>query len=627
MVSTVQPRERLLSAALAAHRAGRLDDAAGLYRRTIAAHPGSDVAHHNLGLIDHAAGRLAEAEANIGKAIKINPRSAIYLTNMASVLEASGKPQEALDYAGRALALEPRLAAAHNTMGLALADLDRLDESEAAYQQALRFEPRGVDTMLNLARLCLRQDRPADAQRLAQSALHLHPSHGRAFVVLGDALMAQKRVAGAAEVFGRAIAGGFDNAEVNAKLGEALSESGQAESARARFERAVQLAPEIWSSHASLGRFLQLRGELGAAATSFRTALGLNPGKAQLRNALSQTVSHTGRMDPEIIALLEAHARSDAGSQDRMHLAFGLGKAFEDIKDYGAAFDFIAEGNAIRRASLDYSTEAEIARFRNMASTFSADYLAAHRARGSDSTRPVFIIGMPRSGTTLTEQILASHPQVLGAGELQFVETASSQVLGYRLVIEPARLLKTAAPDFSAIGRTYLGWLPDASSGQRFVTDKLPQNFLLAGLIHLVFPHAHIVHVRRAPLDNCLSIFKNDFSGDALPFSYDLVELGHYYNLYRDLMRHWHAVMPGVIHDVQYEDLVSEPEATSRALLDYCGLDWRPEVLDFHLNKRQIKTASFAQVRRPIYKDSVNLSARYGDRLQPLIDTLAEWND
>lgn len=620
--------ERLLAAALAAHQAGRLDEAAKLYRRTIATHPGSDVAHHNLGLIDHAQGRLAEAEAGIGKALKINPRSATYLTNMASVLEASAKPMEALDFAMRALALEPRLAAAHNTMGLALADLDRLDEAESAYQQALRLEPRYVEAMMNLARLRLRQNRAPEAQKLAETCITMRPKAPKGYLLFGEALMAQQNAAGAIESYRRCLALGLDTAEVNAKLGGALSEAGDVDGARASLKRSVHLSPDDASSHWALGNFLRLRGELQTAEQSLRTALRLAPGRADIRNALAHTVTHNTPDEEDVTELLQAHARSRVGTEERMHVAFGLGKAFEDMRDYVTAFDYMSEGNAIRHGRLAYSSVDSAAGFRAIERTFSQQYLLSHAGHGDDSRRPIFVVGMPRSGTTLTEQILASHPDVYGAGELQFMEVAAANVLGFSVVREADRLSQMSRqPDFAAIARTYLGWLPKAAAERRFVTDKMPQNFLLAGLIHLVFPNAHIVHVRRAPLDNCLSIFKNYFSADGLKFAYDLVELGQYYNMYRGLMRHWHEVMPGIIHDVQYEDLVSDPETTSRSLLEYCGLDWRPEVLDFHLNKRQIKTASFAQVRRPIYKDSVNLSARYGDRLRPLIETLSEWHD
>lgn len=628
MVSAVQPRERLLAAALAAHQAGRLDDAASLYRRTIAAHPGSDVAHHNLGLIDHAAGRLAEAEAGLGRAIKINPRSAVYLTNMASVLVALGKPQEALDAAKRALDLEPGLAAAHNTMGLALVDLDSLNEAEAAYQQALRLEPRYVEALMNLARLRLRQNRAPEAQKLAESAIRQKPQNAKAYVVLGDAFRVQKQAPSAAECYRRALSLGLDTSDINLKLGEALSEAGDADAARGFLDRAVTLAPDDTATQWTLGNFLQYHGELEAAAAIFRKLLAKQPVWAELRASLARTVTHRARDEAEILALEGAYADAEPRTNDRMHLAFGLGKVFEDLKEYALALDYVSEGNAIRRTSFDYSIDMERARFGQLATAFSADYITAHQGGGDPTRRPIFIVGMPRSGTTLTEQILASHPDVFGAGELEFMGPAARLVLGFGVPSEAYRLSEMTSPaDFGRIARTYLAWLPKAAADRRFVTDKMPQNFLFAGLIRLVFPNAHIVHVRRSPLDNCLSIFKNYFAAEGLQFAYDLVELGHYYNLYRDLMRHWHAVMPGGIHDVQYEDLVSEPEATSRALLDYCGLDWRPEVLDFHLNKRQIKTASFAQVRRPIYKDSVNLSARYGDRLQPLIDTLAEWKD
>ncbi|RUW28774.1 sulfotransferase, partial [Mesorhizobium sp. M1E.F.Ca.ET.041.01.1.1] len=236
---------------------------------------------------------------------------------------------------------------------------------------------------------------------------------------------------------------------------------------------------------------------------------------------------------------------------------------------------------------------------------------------------PIFVVGMPRSGTTLVEQIIASHPQVFGAGELSILKTAVGKQFPMNM---PGGFPRGIAgmPDkaFAEAGQAYLDMLHSRYPGFRHVTDKMPGNFLLVGFLHMMLPKAKIVHCARDAAATCLSIFKVHFRGDSHRYGYDLGELADFYNLYTDIMAHWHKVLPGVVHDVRYEDFVTDQEGQTRALMAHLGLPWDDKVLSFHETDRPVRTASAAQVRQPMYQGSVDLWKRYGDRLKPLLDRL-----
>lgn len=317
------------------------------------------------------------------------------------------------------------------------------------------------------------------------------------------------------------------------------------------------------------------------------------------------------------------HAKAPADSLARMQLSFGLGKMHDDLKVYDKAFDYFAEGNAIRRKGISYDGAKTRVEFEAMKATFSREFFENHRPSAIEDDAPIFVVGMPRSGTTLVEQIIASHPQVFGAGELVILKTAVGK--GFPLDMKggfPAGIANMPDKAFADAGHDYLDMLHARYPGFKHVTDKMPGNFLLVGFLHLMLPKAKIVHCSRNAVATCLSIFKSHFRGDGHLYGYDLAELADFHNLYVDMMAHWHTVLPGVVHDVRYEDFVADQEGQSRALIDYLGLPWNDAVLSFHENERQVRTASAAQVRQPMYKGSVDLWKRYGDRLNPLIERL-----
>ena len=296
-----------------------------------------------------------------------------------------------------------------------------------------------------------------------------------------------------------------------------------------------------------------------------------------------------------------------------MQLGFGLGKAFAELGEHARAFDYWRAANGCQRRLSPYDVRQAVQLMKSMQQVFDASLLS--RAEGSRERGPVpiFVLGMPRSGTSLVEQILAAHPAVFGAGEQEIVGR-----LGAQAASAPADLARLEANDWARLGERYLQQIRDLSAGEPFVVDKLPTNFLYIGMIRMMLPEARIVHCQRDPMDTGLSCFRNHFMAPGLDFSCDLEDIGIYYRHYRSLMAHWDQVLPGEIHAIRYEDLVADPEAQIRRLLRFCGLPFEAQCLAFHRVERMVATASMAQVRQPIHSGSVGAWRRYEAQLQPL---------
>jgi hypothetical protein len=309
---------------------------------------------------------------------------------------------------------------------------------------------------------------------------------------------------------------------------------------------------------------------------------------------------------------------------DRVHLHFALAKAYEDLGRFDDAFAQLLAGNGLKRRLIAYDEAATLAQLDGVRDVFTPELIAARAGGGEPSRLPVFIVGMPRSGTTLVEQILASHPGVFGAGELRLFDQASGAVRD-RLPGTPAfsdLVRRMEHEDFRALGRFYLAALERHAPDAARITDKMPSNFIFVGLIHLALPDAVIIHTERDPVDTCVSCFSKQFT-EAQAHTYDLAELGRYYGRYRAVMAHWDRVLPpGRILDVRYEDVVDDVESAARRIVAHCGLAWDARCLDFHRTERSVQTASAAQVRKPIYRDSIARWRRYERFLGPLMAEL-----
>jgi tetratricopeptide (TPR) repeat protein len=411
-----------------------------------------------------------------------------------------------------------------------------------------------------------------------------------------------------------------NNAELYHNFGWLLERLQRLEEAVICYRRSVQINPQSDIVLNKLANCLQSLGHFEQAHIAYRQAIDIAPEQiVYYRNMVQSDRLSTD--DPYFIAMEELAGRSDTLSIDnQVELHFALAQALVGVGQHARAFDHALKANKLYRAHIDYDETLIFDRIKQLTDILTSDKIAAMNQFGNHSDLPIFIIGMPRSGSSLIEQILAAHPQVFGLGERALFDQAIQKFD----LMDPQTLNTVSDEHLLALGTDYLRRVkaadPNAQRVSR-VTDKCLSNFLNIGLIHLALPNAKIIHCRRSPVETCLSIYSRIFND--VPFSYDLGELGRYYRNYEALMAHWKQVLPdGVMLDVKYEDLVNDLATNVRSILDHCGLDWNDQCLEFHKNKRKVRTASVAQVRQPIFKSSIERWKPSAELLRPLYDEL-----
>ncbi|AZO02682.1 tetratricopeptide repeat protein [Mesorhizobium sp. M2A.F.Ca.ET.037.01.1.1] len=537
-------------------------------------------------------------------------------------LHQAGRRQEAEALYRQVLGQQPNHAAALQFLGLLLHQTGRSEEGLELIEQSVTLQPRNADFLNNMGTVMRDLGRVAAAVDFFRGAVDIKPDQLAARDNLGSSLKQLGQFDAAEEIFRGTI--GRNPFHVRARIGlaETLQEAGRLDEAIKLFRESLSIRPKDAELLYGLGVAMMEKGKLDEAADLARQAVAVVPGMAKAWLLLTQVKRQTER-DKELAGMEAEHAKAPQGSLARMQLSFGLGKVNDDLKDYGRAFDYFAEGNAIRRQGIDYDPVRTRGEFEAMKAAFDKTFFEKHRTSDISADTPIFVVGMPRSGTTLVEQIIASHPQVYGAGELNILKTAVGKQFPMSMPGGfPAGIADTPDKAFAEAGQAYLDMLHSRYPGYRHVTDKMPGNFMLVGFLHMMLPKAKIVHCARDAAATCLSIFKVHFRGDSHRYGYDLGELADFHNLYTDIMAHWHKVLPGVVHDVRYEDFVADQEGQTRALMAHLGLPWDDKVLSFHETDRPVRTASAAQVRQPMYQGSVDLWKRYGDRLKPLLDKL-----
>lgn len=371
------------------------------------------------------------------------------------------------------------------------------------------------------------------------------------------------------------------------------------------------------------GVTLAQSGQLDAAYEAFAEALALTPHSAALHHSLAR-VRRFSPGDPRLPPMLALAQRMDAlPADEQVHLCFALGKAYADLGENDRAFRCYLQGNAIQWQHLRYDEATALDFLQRIREHITSQVIAAKRGRGADANLPIFILGMPRSGSTLVEQILAAHPQIGAGGELQHFGRAMAAVMDSRRYPDNVATMQDAS--LRQLGTRYVAALR-ATAGPlpARVTDKMPTNYLFAGLIQLALPNALIIHTSRDPVDCCLSNFTTLFAPGRLPYTYDLGALGRYYRAYDALMQHWHELLPGVMLNVQYERLVGDFEATARQIIARCGLAWDDACLQFHTAQRQVHTASVSQVRQPLYTDAIGRWRGQSALYAPLLAALGD---
>ncbi|MBK5969054.1 MULTISPECIES: tetratricopeptide repeat-containing sulfotransferase family protein [Thiorhodovibrio] len=579
-----------LALATAHQRAGNLPVAAQLYQAILAVVPQHAESWHQLGLIRLQQGDLDQADASLRQALSFTPDIAAYWMHHGIILKRRGQLNQALAAYDQALTLQSDYPEAHNNRGNVLSDLGRPREALAAFDQAAQLKPNFAEANRGRAHSLSQLGRLQDALAAIDQVLALRPedsaSHAQRIILL-------KRLD---------------------RLDEALAAS---DAALARFPQEAALS-------ITRGGILKAQGRIDAACADYQRALTLQPNNIE---ALINLIQER-RLPPEVPALAPLQAALHQPRLDvvrRKDLHFALATLHDQRHETDAAFHHYQAGHAARAEHLRHRYDTDQARVRltRLCQTCTTDFFTARRAWGHPSTRPIFILGMPRSGTTLTEQILGSHQQVCAGGEQPTV-AMMIRLLPRRYPEAgryPAAVTRLSREQLAAMARGYLRNLPAPCLGAAWVVDKMPHNFQHLGLIRLLFPHAPIIHVQRDPRDNALSNYQQNFGArfGGMGFAFDLEKLARQINDYHRVMAHWRAIGLNFF-EFWYEDLVADQIGVTRQLLDYVGLDWDDGVMDFHQLERSVRTASVAQVRRKIYRTSAQKWRRYEQALQPLID-------
>jgi tetratricopeptide (TPR) repeat protein len=640
---------------------GRLDEAAEALRRAVAIKPDLAQAHCNLSDVLREQGKIDEAIASSHAALRTGSALAEVHINLGVLLCDKRRFEEAAAAFTRALAINPSSATAYFNLGHALCEQGKRAEAAAAYRQVIRIMPRSAEAYSCLGVLLHEEGRLDEAVDACQKAIGLKPNFAGAYYNLALAFAAQKKFAHALAGYRRAVEIRPDYAEAHSALGTALRACGKLDDAIAAYRRAITLKPDYAGAHCNLGRALHDQGKSEGAIDALRHGLLLDGSSAEAHNSLGLVLRAVGNLSEGRAALMEAIRLAPTSAKYRRHLSemirfrdgdsdltemermlgeadtlapgertdlhFALGKAYDDLGRHAEAAQQWLQGNALKRREVSYDAAAMDEGFERIRNAFAQNWLKNQQGVGQSSAIPVFIIGMPRSGTTLVEQILASHPQVFGGGEMKYFADGIRDIEASRHALYPDVASTMTGSHFADLGKRYLTQsLRSARPGALHVTDKMPSNFLFAGLIHLSLPNAPIIHTVRDPVDTCLSCFSKLFA-DELNYTYDLAELGRYHRQYQLLMAHWKRVLPaGRIFDVRYEELVEDVEGHARRIVAHCGLEWDARCLSFQDNDRPVRTASATQVREPVYKSSVGRWRPYRAFLAPLLQELGVAN-
>jgi len=559
------------------------------FRRAISLDPENAQSYFYLAHSDMASGSLKEVEENFLKAIEKDPNFAKCYSSLAVFYFNSLLYPQALEYSQKALDLDPTIAEAYLNIADIESDRHSMKIALVWVDALLEFEPHHIRALNTRAWLCSRMERFDDAFASVNLALDIKPN---------------------------------DVGTLNAK-GNIYETMGKPEEAVATFERAASIG-EIASnvSVSRLGKVHVQEGRTAEGLTLFNQALEINPRNIGAWVGLTDIVKF--QAGDANISKMESLLDSEIGLhvKDAMCIHFALGKAYLDTGDSSKAFHHLNLANQMKRSTLNFDPQKFADRIKEFTEIFTAEFIKQHQSQLNSplSHAPIFVLGMPRSGTTLLEQILSSHPMISGAGELNFIGMLTDEIEDY-----PVLPTSFSSIEAEALGQIYLDKIAPMLKGREYLVDKMPGNFLHAGLIHMILPHAKIIHSRRNPVDTCLSLYTKHFGGSH-PYCYNMTDLGNYYQSYLALMAHWREVLPAShFLEVDYENVVDDIEMQTRRVLDYLDLPWDPVCLDFYKTERTVKTASVNQVRKPIYSSSSGRWKKHADQLQPLINALGPY--
>ena len=658
--------DQALQQGVEAHKAGQIQEADRLYTSIIQAQPKHPDANHNMGVLSVGVGKVQEALPFFKTALEANPATAQFwlsfidtlikldqLADAKAVLDqaksngakgdgfdmlkqrlneatvqkppqdqlqtlidlySQGQLQQALKQAEALVQQFPMSVVLYNIQGAILQELGQLDLSIDAYNKALAIEPNYADAHYNIGMALQRQGKLKEAIKAYNKALAIKPDNAEAYNNMGIALHEQGKLEEVIEAYNKALAIKPDYAEAYYNMGGTLEEQGKLEEAIEAYNKALAIKPDYAEAYNNMGGTLKEQGKLEEAIEAYNKALAIKPDCVEAHRHRS-TVTKYNPNDPQINEVDELLQRQNLNKSERCHLHYTYAKMKEDLGDLSVAFDNYVAGGELRQKLLTYDFTQDkklFSKIKNTAPQFKD--VTLNLSGEVIKHTPIFILGMPRSGTTLIEQIVSSHTQVTGAGELGYLSR-----FGTKLV---AGLTAPTVEAVLVFRERYLTGLAKRANGQAFVTVKMPQNFQYIALICTAFPEAKIIHVQRDAKAICWSNFKHYFVANGLGYSYSLADTVEYYGLYKDLMHFWSQSYSDSIYHLDYDKLTENQEPETRRLIEYLELNWQDACLAPQKNKRSVKTASQHQVRQKVYQGSSQAWRKYEPFLNGVFDGL-----
>jgi len=600
----------------------KVDEAETYLQRTIELAPTFAKPHEDLGMLFLSQSQPDRASEFFEKSVQLDPTQASAFLGLANALLRIGKKEEAELAHRKYLELSP--AAKTLAEASRLREEGQSERAKETCEEILKQDPGNVEALRMLARIAADDERHVIAEGLLRKIVTSSPDRSAPYFDLGRFLVDRGRIPEAVDLFVKAVDLEPSNFENHLMLANALSILGRTASALESYEQCLALKPEETSALLGRGHSLRIRGHRDEAVGSYEQCVALRPdfGTAYWSLASLRGFRFT---DKEVAGMQRRIDSGDLDPESEINFRFAIARAFEDREEFDKAWQQYDRGNEMKRAEVNYDPVDNEVKHDTLMSVFTGDFL--HRDAKSDpaSPTPIFILGVPRSGSTLIEQILASHSLVDGAGELPYIIMISDALGKNRSdgLIYPEVLRKIDEEQLVSIGKSYIHHTgPHRHEDMPYFTDKMPANFSHAGFIRLILPNAKIIDARRDPVDTCVGNYRQLFAMGKNQ-SYDLQELGEYYLQYRKIMDHWDNALPGRILKVQYEDVVSDLEGQVRRILEHCELPWEDACLNYFESDRAVNTASSEQVRQPIYKDAIGYWRNYESHLDELLEVLA----
>ena len=665
MNEAATPKDKSIAQAISFMRTNRPLRAEELCRDYLSQNPGCT---EHLRLLSHALmkqKRFTEAEEKLRFAISLSPDYPQLHEDLGSVFAMQSRYEEAIPELEKAIQLQPALPLAHKKLGQALAavgrgkeadeefqvyidgdpnrkaiikaadllDEDKTEEAIDVLQAILKSKPDHVNAMRYLALAYRKGEKKLqDSEALLKSATRLAPDFIPAWFDLGSLLSLRDKRMEAIAAYQKVVQLDPDNAAAWGGLGSAYAVAMYPDKSAEAYAKSIALKPNVPNVLMGQAHVLKTLGDQAEALKSYRAAIKIKPEFGEVYWSMANLKIFQFE-EEEVSSMLQQLESDNLTESEEIHFRFALGKAFEDKKDYEQAWHYYHTGNQQQRMTVEHHPLKMETRHSQLKQIFNKEFLQERADVGYDVSDPILIVGLPRSGSTLIEQILASHTLVEGTSELPVLGKLSESIGQYRTdgIKYPEAAKDLRNKDWRAYGQQYIEETQrHRVTDKPFFTDKLPNNFPQVGLLSLILPNAKVINARRHPFDSCLGSYKQLFS-KGQNFTYDMLDLAHYYQLYDAMMKHWHEVLPGKVLDVHYEETVDDLENQVRRILDFCDLPFEQSCVDFHQTERAVKTASSEQVRQPIYTGALGTWRRYEkhldlwqEQLGDIVDDLPE---